>query len=101
MSTEGADTDRHPLRWDEDDVVRVGKSRISLDLIVEQYENGMSPEDMVRAYDSLNLGDAYAAIGFYLKHRDEVRCYLTRRAEEAVLLRKKIEADRPRITREQ
>ena len=37
-----------PLRVDEGGVVRVGNTRISLDLVVKQYENGMTPEDMVR-----------------------------------------------------
>ena len=49
--------ERPPLRVDEGGAVRVGKSRISLDLVVEQYENGMTPEDMVRAYDTLLLAD--------------------------------------------
>jgi uncharacterized protein (DUF433 family) len=90
-----------PLRVDEGGAVRVGKSRISLDLIVEQYENGMTPEDMVRAYDTLVLADVHAAISYYLRHRDEVGAYLKRRAEEAESLRAKIEAERPRISREQ
>lgn len=42
--------------------MRIGKSRITLALIVEEYENGMTPEDMVRAYDTLNLADVYGAI---------------------------------------
>jgi len=50
------------LRVDEGGVIRVGKSRISLDLVVEQYENGMTPEDMVRAYDTLVLVEVYAVI---------------------------------------
>jgi uncharacterized protein (DUF433 family) len=81
--------------------VRVGTSRISLDLVIEQYENGMTPEDMVRAYDTLKLGDVYAIIAYYLRYRDEVQAYLNRRAEEARVLRAKIEAERPRITREE
>src|SRR5207244_5335483 len=84
-----------PLRVDEGGAVRVGKSRISLDLIVEQYENGMTPEDMVRAYDTLVLADVYAVIAYYLRHRDEVRTYLKRREEEAGSLRAKIEAEHP------
>ena len=90
-----------PLRVDEGGAVRVGKSRISLDLIVEQYENGMTPEDLVRAYDTLVLADVYAVIAYYLRHRDEVRAYLKRRAEEAQALRAKIEAEHPRITRDE
>jgi uncharacterized protein (DUF433 family) len=90
-----------PLRVDEGDAIRVGKSRISLDLVIEQYENGMTPEDMVRAYDTLALADVYAVIAYYLRHRDEVRAYLKRRAEQAESLRAKIEAERPRISRKE
>src|SRR5271168_2661014 len=94
-------TEVTPLRIDEGGVVRVGKTRISLDLIVEQYENGMTPEDMVRAYDTLVLADVHAVIAYYLRHRDEVRAYLKRRAKEAEALRAKIEGERPRISREE
>ncbi len=86
---------------DEGGAVWVGKSRISLDLVVGQYENGMTPEDMVRAYDTLVLADVHAAIAYYLRHKDEVRAYLKRREEEAEALRAKIEAERPRVSREE
>jgi|SRR5579884_2151309 len=89
-----------PLRVDEGGVIRVGNTRISLDLVVEQYENGMTPEDMVRAYDTLVLADVYAVIAYYLRHLEEVRAYLKRRAEEAEALQAKIESERPRISRE-
>src|SRR5436190_16577978 len=88
-----------PLRVDEGGAVRVGKSRISLDLIVEQYENGLTPEDMVRAYDTLALADVYAVVSYYLRHRNGVAAYLTRRAEEARALQATIEAEHPRVTR--
>ena len=93
--------DLPPLRLDEGGAIRVGKTRISLDLVVEQYENGMTPEDMVRAYDTLDLADVHAVIAYYLRHRDEVRAYLKRRKDEADALRAKIEAERPRVTRDE
>jgi uncharacterized protein (DUF433 family) len=93
--------DPPPLRVDEGGAVRVGNSRISLDLVVEQYESGMTPEDMVRAYDTLVLADAHAVIAYYLRHREEVRAYLKRRQVEAEALRAKIEAERPRVSREE
>jgi uncharacterized protein (DUF433 family) len=49
-----------PLRIDEGGAVHVGKTRVSLDLVVEQYDNGMTPEDLVRAYDTLDLADVHA-----------------------------------------
>jgi uncharacterized protein (DUF433 family) len=81
--------------------VRVGKSRVSFDLIVEQYENGMTPEDMVRAYSTLELADVHAVIAYYLRHKAEAQVYLKRRAEEAEGLRAKIEAEHPRVSREE
>ena len=67
--------------------VRVGNGRISLDLVVEQYENGVTPDDMAHAYDILVLAALYAVIAYYLRHRDEVRAYLKRRGQEAQTLR--------------
>jgi uncharacterized protein (DUF433 family) len=89
-----------PLHIAEGGVIRVGMSRISLDLIVEHYENGSTPEELVRAYDTLSLADVYAAIAYYLRHKPDVREYLKRRAEDAKALRTKIEAEQgPGITR--
>jgi uncharacterized protein (DUF433 family)/predicted RNase H-like HicB family nuclease len=96
-----SEASRPPLRIDEGGAIRVGNSRIRLDLLVEQYENGMTPEGMVRAYDTLDLADVHAAIAYYLRHRDEVHAYLTRRKEEADILRVKIETERPRVTRQE
>lgn len=89
------------IRIDEGGAVRIGKSRITLALVVEEYENGMTPEDIVRAYDSLELADVYAAIAYYLRHREAVREYMKRRDEKAEALRAKIEAHQPRISLEE
>src|SRR5438105_13179240 len=89
-----------PLRTDEGGAVRVGTTRVSLDVVVEQYENGMTPEDMVRAYDTLALADVYAVVAYYLRHREEVRAYLKRRGEDTEALRAKIECDRPLISQQ-
>jgi uncharacterized protein (DUF433 family) len=65
--------------WTKGGALRVGTSRISLDLVVEQYENGMTPEDMIRAYDTLGLADVHAVIAYYLRHRDDVLDYEERK----------------------
>lgn len=94
-------SDPLPLRVEEGGVIRIGRGRVSLDLVVEQYESGMSPEDMVRAYDALALADVYHVLSFYLRHTDEVRAYLTERKAEAGELQRRIEEERPRIDLEE
>jgi len=80
-----------PFNMDDSGAIRVGGTRVTLDVIVSQYENGMSPEEMVRAYDTLRLEDIYAAIAYYLRHRDEVHAYLRHRDSAAETLRGDIE----------
>ena len=100
MKTDGPvqlplNADRPPLRVDDGGAVRVGTSRVGLEVIVDQYENGMSPEELVRAYDTLQLSDVYAVVAWYLKYGDEVRTWLTAREEAANALRAKIESEHP------
>lgn len=90
-----------PLRLDEGGAVRVGTSRVSLDVVIEQYQNGMTPEDLVRAYDTLELADVYSVIAYYLRHRREVDDYLKRRTGEIAALRARIEAARPPVSRDE
>lgn len=94
------DAEPPPLRVDDGGAVRIGKSRVILDVVVEQYENGMTPEDLVRAYDTLALADVHAVISYYLRHRGDVQTYLKRRKHEAETPRAKIEAEHPRISRQ-
>ncbi len=90
--------EKPPLRVDPGGVVRVGSSRISLDLVVEQYDNGMTPEEMVHAYDTLVLADVYSAIGYYLRHCGDVQKYLEHRRDEAESLRVTIETQNPPVS---
>ena len=84
-----------PLRVDEHGVIRVGDSRITLDLVVHEYEKGESPEQIVENYDVLELADVHGAIAYYLRHRDEVKEYIRRGEEKADQLQAIIEARQP------
>jgi uncharacterized protein (DUF433 family) len=82
-----------PLRVEEDGGIRVGDSRIHLELVIERFENGESPESIIQAYDTLTLADLYAVLAYYLRHKDEVREYIGRRDREAEQLRRQLEAE--------
>jgi uncharacterized protein (DUF433 family) len=84
-----------PLRDDGGGGLRVGNSRVTLDTLIEEFENGADPESIVHGYPTLDLADVYAVITYYLRHRQEVHEYLRRREEEAEKLRQEIEATQP------
>jgi uncharacterized protein (DUF433 family) len=85
-----------PLRQDATGAVRVGKSRVLLELVIRAFRDGATPEAIVQAYDTLELSDVYAVLAYYLAHREEVEGYLRRCAEEADALRCEIESAQPR-----
>ena len=72
-----------PLRTDEHGVVRVGDSRVTLDLVVGAFLEGATAEEIAMRYDVLDLVDVYATIAYYLRHRDEVDEYLAQEAAAA------------------
>jgi len=55
---------------------RLTGSRVSLDSIVYDWRNGLSPEAIVQNFDTLSLEQVYGAITYYLAHREEVDDHL-------------------------
>ncbi|MFP4687236.1 MAG: DUF433 domain-containing protein [bacterium] len=78
----------------EDNVIRVGQTRVSLDSVIYSFEEGSTPEEIVQQYSALSLSDVYQVIGYYLKNKDEVWRYLNQRKNEAEKLRNKCEKNR-------
>ncbi len=81
-----------PLEMGDDGVVRLGKTRVTLDTLVAAFERGATPEEIVYQYPSLPLADVYAVIGYYLRRRPEVDAYLRQRREQAAGIRKQNES---------
>lgn len=81
-----------PLSADQDGVLRVDDTRVSLDSVIFAFNDGATPEEIVQQYPTLNLADVYAIIGYYLQNRAEVEDYLERRRALRNELRKEIEA---------
>ncbi|NCS01491.1 MAG: DUF433 domain-containing protein [Microcystis aeruginosa G13-07] len=76
-----------PLQANEDGVILVGKTRVTLDTVVSVFNQGATAEEIVNRYPSLNLADVYATIAFYLKHQSEVEAYLQQRQQQAQEIR--------------
>ena len=76
-----------PLKSNEDGVVLVGKTRVTLDTVVAVFKQGATAEEIVYRYPSLNLADVYATIAFYLNHQPEVEAYLQQRGQQSQEIR--------------
>lgn len=81
-----------PLEADSNGVVKVGKTRVTLDTVVAIFNQGTTAEEIVYRYPSLKLADVYATIAFYLKHQSEVETYLEQRQQQAQDVRRMNEA---------
>lgn len=77
-----------PLEVDTDGVVRVGKTRVTLDTVVTVFKQGATAEEITYRYSSLKLADVYATISFYLNHQQEVEAYLQQRQQQAQEIRR-------------
>ena len=82
-----------PLRLTEDGTIRIAASRVSLDLVVHHYKLGASAEQIAQKFQGLDLANVYAAIAYYLSHRESVEEYLQKQEAEADELQRKIESD--------
>jgi uncharacterized protein (DUF433 family) len=80
-----------PFGTDTDGVVRVGGTRVTLDTVVEAFEEGFTAEEIQQQYPALGLGDVYGAISYYLHHRAEVAAYLDDRRRRAAAVRSEID----------
>jgi hypothetical protein len=82
-----------PLREDPPGVFRVGESRVLLELVLRAFQQGETPEGIVRSYRSLQLADVYAVVGRYLANPAPFDEYLRLCDEEAEAMRRKLESE--------
>lgn len=76
---------------DSDGVIRVGGTRVPLERVIFEWKAGASAESIAESFPVLDLADIYAAIAYYLRHREETEAYIARRDEEAERVREELE----------
>ena len=80
-----------PLREDASGALRVGSSRVLIELVIRAFQDGATPEAIAQRYPTATLADVYAVIAYYLRHRQEVEAYLVEREQRAQEVRQRIE----------
>jgi len=72
-----------PLTLDADGVIRVAGARVTLDTLVEKFNQGVTAEELGLKFPTLKLAHIYLVIGYYLEHQPEVDAYLAQQDAEA------------------
>ncbi len=72
-------TDAAPLRLEDSGAIRVGGSRVLLEIVLGDYLAGVTPEEIADSYPTLELADVHATVAYFLRHREEMLEYLAER----------------------
>lgn len=86
-----AQSEAPPLSEDAAGAVRIGDTRVLLELVIRAFQDGATPETIVQRYSTLALPEVYAVIAYYLRHRRDVEEYLERRERKSEEVRQQIE----------
>ncbi|MBN2580282.1 MAG: DUF433 domain-containing protein [Pirellulales bacterium] len=86
-------TDPLQLREDSSGGLRIGQSRVLLELVLRAFQDGATPEAIVQRYPTLSLDQVYSVIAYYLQHHHEMERYLAGREEQAAEVQQRIEKE--------
>jgi len=75
----------------------IAGTRVSLDSIIYQWREGLSPETIRESFPVLTLKQVYGAITYYLERREAVDAYLKQSEAEEEVTAKKLRATYPEI----
>jgi uncharacterized protein (DUF433 family) len=65
-----------PLTQGEDGTIRITWTRVTLEVIVNQFKLGATAEQIRDSFPTASLKDIYGAIYYYLEHTDAVDAYI-------------------------
>jgi uncharacterized protein (DUF433 family) len=82
-----------PLILGDDGTIRIKGSRVSLEIIVRQFKQGATAEQLLEDFPSLTLRDIYGAIYYYLDNTEAVEDYMRQQEDSAAEMRAFLASD--------
>lgn len=76
-------TEPIPLTIDSDDIIRIGKTRVTLETVITAFVEGATPEEIKSQYPVLDLADIYEVVSHYLRHQSEIDQYMQARKDHS------------------
>lgn len=87
-----------PFQEDETGAIRIGKTKVLLEIVIRAFLDGASPETIVQQYSTLSLSDTYSAIAYYLRHQKDIETYLQQREQIAVKVQQRFQELQPDLS---
>jgi uncharacterized protein (DUF433 family) len=81
-----------PIREDADGALRVGQSRVLVELVIRAFQAGATPESIAQRFPTAALKDIYSVIAYYLQHQAELDDYLAHREQLADEVQRRIQS---------
>ena len=81
-----------PFSVDSDGVVRIGRTRVTLDSVITAFSEGATAEEISQQYPTLDLADVYSVIGYYLRRQVEIGDYLQEQRQLSEALQRQNES---------
>lgn len=81
-----------PLELWEDGTIRITGTRVTLDVIINQFKLGATAEQISDSFPAASLKDIYGAIYYYLEHTDAVEAYMREQQQAATETRLWVES---------
>jgi uncharacterized protein (DUF433 family) len=76
-----------PLTQGEDGTIRITGTRVTLEVIINQFNLGATAEQIHDSFPATSLKDIYGAIYYYLEHTDAVDAYIYAQQQAAAKTR--------------
>ncbi len=81
-----------PIRRDAAGALRVGKTRLLVELVIRAHEDGRTPAEICRIYSPISEEDIRAVIAIWRENPAPLKRYLAQQDEKAAEVKAKIEA---------
>jgi uncharacterized protein (DUF433 family) len=88
-----------PLRTDDNGVIRVSNTRVTLHTLINAHKRGDTPEGIHEGFPTVPLADIYAVIAYYLAHTSQIDTYMAEEDAEGERMRQLWETRHPAPTR--
>lgn len=62
---------------DNGTTIRIKGHRVGIDMIIERFNAGETPEHILSQFETIRLEDIFAAITYYLHHRERLDAWLS------------------------